>query len=447
MNDQYVERVIDLTDPDRESHSQHDASRRRAPAWPWARPAACARSTAPSRSSRGTGEAVRLARSLDRPLRYFLAKRSEGPALVVVGPHRRDPRVPRRRGARRPVPSELHAHGAGAPRRRDPCSSAARTRTPTYTRFFTPASGTAAGGPGGDRAALRRRPGRRDRQLAREPFPKRSPSASASPAASTAARSSCSTYHVLRKLGRQSGAAQGLHAVARRRRRTSTRRGVSSRRSTSSCSSSRSRLSPGDLDPFEAVRVDRGLQAARRRMRRRWRSRSAAASAQRYPEWRYLLDGDGGDENLKDYPIEENPELTIRSVLTNPLLYQEGWGVGPDEALADLLGRTEPLLRAHVRAGAAVRLHGAFSPFTRPRVIEVAEDIPFAELTGGDHQRLYALKGEIVSPRRRGRDGTAHAGLSEAPLPAREPFAPGELARRFPFREADYRMHFLSRYA
>ncbi|MEZ5948971.1 MAG: asparagine synthase-related protein [Planctomycetaceae bacterium] len=45
----------------------------------------------------------------------------------------------------------------------------------------------------------------------------------------------------------------------------------------------------------------------------------------RYPDWKYLIDGDGGDENLKDYPIEENPELTIRSVLNNPLLYQEGW--------------------------------------------------------------------------------------------------------------------------
>src|SRR6185437_15454313 len=46
-----------------------------------------------------------------------------------------------------------------------------------------------------------------------------------------------------------------------------------------------------------------------------------------YPESRFLLDGDGGDENLKDYPIEENPELTIRSVIHNPMLYQEGWGV------------------------------------------------------------------------------------------------------------------------
>ena len=48
----------------------------------------------------------------------------------------------------------------------------------------------------------------------------------------------------------------------------------------------------------------------------------------RYPEWRHLADGDGGDENLKDYPIEENPELTIRSVVDNLMLYQEGWGVG-----------------------------------------------------------------------------------------------------------------------
>src|SRR5260370_15852601 len=48
----------------------------------------------------------------------------------------------------------------------------------------------------------------------------------------------------------------------------------------------------------------------------------------RYPDWRQLIDGDGGDENLKDYPIEENPELTIRSVVSNVMLYQEGWGVG-----------------------------------------------------------------------------------------------------------------------
>ena len=48
---------------------------------------------------------------------------------------------------------------------------------------------------------------------------------------------------------------------------------------------------------------------------------------EKYPDWKYLIDGDGGDENLKDYPIEENPELTIKSVLNNLMLYHEGWGV------------------------------------------------------------------------------------------------------------------------
>src|ERR1700694_5159894 len=52
-----------------------------------------------------------------------------------------------------------------------------------------------------------------------------------------------------------------------------------------------------------------------------------AAIRERYPDWRLLVDGDGGDENLKDYPIEENSELTIRSVVNNRMLYQEGWGV------------------------------------------------------------------------------------------------------------------------
>ena len=48
------------------------------------------------------------------------------------------------------------------------------------------------------------------------------------------------------------------------------------------------------------------------------------ASASAIPSGGYLVDGDGGDENLKDYPIEENPELTIRSVVNNRMLYQEG---------------------------------------------------------------------------------------------------------------------------
>lgn len=114
-----------------------------------------------------------------------------------------------------------------------------------------------------------------------------------------------------------------------------------------------------------------------------------------YPDWKYLLDGDGGDENLKDYPIEENPELTIRSVLNNLMLYQEGWGV---DAIKHSLTYSGGQSRGHVRSWAPVRDAGftGFSPFAVPRVIEVAEGIPFIELTDWDHERLYALKGEIV---------------------------------------------------
>jgi asparagine synthase (glutamine-hydrolysing) len=115
----------------------------------------------------------------------------------------------------------------------------------------------------------------------------------------------------------------------------------------------------------------------------------------RYPEWRYLADGDGGDENLKDYPIEENPELTIRSVVDNMMLYQEGWGVG---RIKHSLTYTGGLSRSYVRTYAPATRYGfeGFSPYTRPDVIEVAEGIPFASLTNYDVPTLYALKGEIV---------------------------------------------------
>lgn len=69
----------------------------------------------------------------------------------------------------------------------------------------------------------------------------------------------------------------------------------------------------------------------------------------RYPDWRYVIDGDGGDENLKDYPIEDNPELTVRSVLSNRMLYQEGWGV---DAVKHSLVYSGGQSRGHVRTSA-----------------------------------------------------------------------------------------------
>ena len=139
---------------------------------------------------------------------------------------------------------------------------------------------------------------------------------------------------------------------------------------------------------------------------------------ERYPEWRWLIDGDGGDENLKDYPIEENPELTIRSVINNPMLYQEGWGVGK---IKHSLTYSGGLSRSYTRTYAPAHHFGfrGFSPYTRPSVIAVAEAIPFIDLTKYDVARLYELKGEIVSRGVARRDRPPDAGLPQAPLPAR----------------------------
>jgi asparagine synthase (glutamine-hydrolysing) len=116
----------------------------------------------------------------------------------------------------------------------------------------------------------------------------------------------------------------------------------------------------------------------------------------RYPDWHHLADGDGGDENLKDYPIEENHELTIRSVIDNLMLYQEGWGVG---RIKHSLTYSGGLSRSYVRTYAPARRYGfaGFSPYAQPAVIDIAEGIPFAALTQYDVPTLYALKGEIVS--------------------------------------------------
>lgn len=116
---------------------------------------------------------------------------------------------------------------------------------------------------------------------------------------------------------------------------------------------------------------------------------------ERYADWKYLIDGDGGDENLKDYPIEENPELTIRSVLNNVMLYHEGWGV---DAVKHSLTYSGGQSRGHIRTSAPAKKFGftGFSPFALPNVIEVSEGIPFIELTDWHHEKLYALKGEIT---------------------------------------------------
>jgi asparagine synthase (glutamine-hydrolysing) len=164
-----------------------------------------------------------------------------------------------------------------------------------------------------------------------------------------------------------------------------------------------------------------------------------------YPAWNFLVDGDGGDENLKDYPIEDNPELTIRSVLNNLMLYHEGWGV---HAIKHSLVYSGGQSRGHVRTWApAHRLRfSGFSPMALPSVIEVSEGIPFIELTQWDHGRLYELKGEVV------RRGIKQVTGVEMPVYPKRRFQRGAIseslfASLFPQEEREYRDTFLSQFS
>ncbi|MCP3929285.1 MAG: asparagine synthetase B family protein [Bacteroidetes bacterium] len=160
----------------------------------------------------------------------------------------------------------------------------------------------------------------------------------------------------------------------------------------------------------------------------------------RYPDWQYMLDGDGGDENLKDYPIEENPELTIRSVLNNLMLYQEGWGV---DSMKHSLTYSGGLSRGFMRTYAPADMLGfeSFSPYTLPNVIEVAEGIPYIAMTDWDHEKLYDLKGRIV-----GHGVKAITGMEMPVFPKRR-FQHGVSTKEvfvshFPKRDLEYRKAF-----
>lgn len=166
---------------------------------------------------------------------------------------------------------------------------------------------------------------------------------------------------------------------------------------------------------------------------------------ERYPDWLYLADGDGGDENMKSYPIEENPELTIRSVLNNPLLYHEGWGV---DKIKHSLTYSGGQSRGHVRVYATSDKYGfkGFSPYTLPNVIEVSEGIPFIQLTDWKHEELYALKGDVVQ-----RGVKAITGLDMPVFPKRRmqhgTVKMDDFNKVFPDDETVYRTYFRSLYA
>jgi asparagine synthase (glutamine-hydrolysing) len=390
------------------------------------------------------GITVRMARSMGRPLRYFLAKRHEGPALYVADRidtlHRAlaadgldaqfHPSYTRMVPAHHVVELAL----VGCP---DP--------SPTYTRFFTPLRESL---PDDLDEIGRRYIGALEHETAKwlQSIATRDARAPIGVAFSGGIDSGSVflvIYHTMLRLGMSP---QRLKAFV-----LNAGGGPDLDQARTFLSSTGLSLfleeivaSPDDIDACETIRVledykalDVECAAMGLRLLRGIR--------ERYPDWRYIADGDGGDENLKDYPIEENTELTIRSVVDNLMLYQEGWGVG---RIKHSLTYSGGLSRSYVRTYAPARHYGfeGFSPYTRPNVMEVAEGIPFAALTKYDVPALYSLKGEIV---RRG--VKAVTGIDMPVFPKRR-FQHGamrvdEMRARLGDSEAVYRKMFNEMYA
>lgn len=438
--EQYIERVVDLLDPglNRLLNCTVEEARERIRS---GRPEAVRAIEGSFALIAREGKTVRMASSLDRPMRYFLAKRHEGPALFVAD--RMD--TIRDALAREGLVDQFHpsytrmvpAHYVvelqliGCP---DP--------EPTYTRFFTPERNRFST----DLDELGRRYiGALAEEIAKwlRLVPAHEPLGVAFSGGVDSGAVFLTTYHVLRRLGQSPARLKAFTLTYGDGPDLAQARAFLERLGLGLFLEP-IEADPETLDPLETLRVVEDykpldLEAA---------SMSLALCRgirARYPDWRYLLDGDGGDENLKDYPIEENPELTIRSVVNNLMLYHEGWGVG---RLKHSLTYSGGLSRSYTRTYATQRHCGfeGFSPFTRPAVIEVAEGIPFDALTRGDVSRLYALKGEIVA-----RGIKALTGL-DMPVFEKRRFqhgalSPEKLRRKLPAQEAAYRRQFLALYS
>ena len=390
----YVERVVDLLDPSLNVLHDIDEDEARARVLS-ADPAAVRGIEGSFALVARDGITVRMARSLDRPMRYFLAKRAEGPALFIAD--RMD--TLRSALAAEGLANQFHPSYT----RMVPAHHVVELRLvgcpdpdPTYTRFFTP-----------ERSALppdldvigRRYIGALAHEVARWLRHVDRVSGSTAPIGVCFSGGIDSgsvflvVYDTMRRLGMSPARLKAFVLDAggpdvAQAHEFLDRLGLGLFFEAIDAG-------PETLDLQETLRVledykplDVECAALGLRLFRGIR--------ERYPEWRFMLDGDGGDENLKDYPIEENPELTIRSVVDNLMLYQEGWGVG---RIKHSLTYSGGLSRSYVRTYAPARRYGfdGFSPYTRPSVVEVAEGIPFASLTAYDVPTLYSLKGDIVS--------------------------------------------------
>lgn len=126
-------------------------------------------------------------------------------------------------------------------------------------------------------------------------------------------------------------------------------------------------------------------------------------------------------------------------MVNNPLLYQEGWGV---DCVKHSLTYSGGMSRGCVRTAAPARSYGfsGFSPFAAPELVEIAASIPFEELASGSHERLYALKGEVM------RNGIQAVWGLELPVFPKRRFQRGAVSEeafraRFPADPNAYRRH------
>jgi asparagine synthase (glutamine-hydrolysing) len=339
------------------------------------------------------GRSVSLARTIGRLLRYFIAKYHDGPILIVSD------RIDRIRQQL----AELGLDGQFHPSytRMIPAHHVVRIElvgcpdpNPTYARFFRPERNALPADVG---EIGRRYIGAAYQEIARwlERVPARAPLGVCFSGGVDSGAVFLLTHHALLQRG---------ESPARLKAFTLAVDGGGP-----DLEQARAFLRPCGLELFlepipvrsEEVRVEDAIAAIEDYKPLDVQSAAMALALcrgirRRYPEWKYLLDGDGGDENLKDYPIEDNPELTIRSVLNNLMLYQEGWGVG---AIKHSLTYSGGQSRGYARTYAPLALTGfvGLSPFVCPAVIAVAEAIPFIDLTGWAHERLYDLKGAVVA--------------------------------------------------
>jgi asparagine synthase (glutamine-hydrolysing) len=440
MQQQYIERVVDLTEPEANQFYRLTIEEARETVL-YGTAEAVGRIAGSFAVVAREGKMVKMARSLDRPLRYFLAKRQEGPVLIVAA--RIDtiydwlkaeglegqfhPSYTRMVPAHHVVELQL----IGCP---DP--------DPVYTRFFTPAQ--AVLGTDLDRLGQAYIGALADELAQWLPrVPAQEPIGVCFSGGIDSGSVFLTAYHLMLKLGMNPSrlkafvlqVGNGADSGQARAFLDSLGLGLF--------------LEPVDVDAA-SLDVDETIRVVEDYKALDIQSATMAMALcrgvrQRYPEWRYLLDGDGGDENLKDYPIEQNPELTIRSVIHNPMLYQEGWGVGK---IKHSLTYSGGLSRSYCRTYAPAHHFGfvGFSPYTQPSVIAVAEGIPFIALTEYDVERLYELKGDIVA-----RGVKAVTGF-DMPVFAKRRFQNGAASQetldtRLPFREAEYRQKFLSLYA